>query len=41
MLDHARGPDVDLGQTRLLRRYGDPLFYTVGRRPGRFGTERC
>ena len=27
------------GQTRTLRRYGDPVFYTVGRRPGRFGTE--
>jgi hypothetical protein len=32
--------NVPLGQTRLLRRYGDPVFYTVGRRPGRFGTEQ-
>jgi hypothetical protein len=30
---------VPAGQTRTLRRYGDPVFYTVGRRPGRFGTE--
>jgi hypothetical protein len=32
--------NVPLGQTRVLRRYGDPVFYTVGRRPGRFGSER-
>lgn len=31
--------NVPAGQTRTLRRYGDPIFYTVGRRPGRFGTE--
>jgi hypothetical protein len=29
---------VPQGQTRLLRRYGDHLFYTVGRRPGRAGS---
>lgn len=32
--------NVPLGQTRVLRRYGDPLFYAVGRRRGRLGTER-
>jgi hypothetical protein len=31
--------NVPAGQTRTLRRYGDSIFYTVGRRPGRFGTE--
>lgn len=32
--------NVPLGQTRLLRRHGDRTFYTVGRRPGRLGSER-
>lgn len=39
-LREAVAASVPPGQTRLLRRYGDPVFYTVGRRPGRFGTER-
>jgi hypothetical protein len=31
--------NVPQGQTRLLRRYGDQRFYTVGRRQGRAGTQ--
>lgn len=38
-LREAVAAGVPAGQTRTLRRYGDPVFYTVGRRPGRLGTE--
>lgn len=38
-LREAVAANVPAGQSRCLRRYGDPIFYTVGRRPGRLGTE--
>lgn len=36
----AVAASVPLGQSRVLRRYGDPLFYAVARRRGRLWTER-
>jgi hypothetical protein len=32
--------NVPPGQPRVVRRWGDPIFYAASRVPGRFATER-